>query len=97
MTSELKTRFRTLSPDASEATAGFLLNHLISELLPASGSDARRLTNSDPVTGQAAWFDLRVKVTKCAPGETGVWPVFAVAKPLPGDSRHRPRVWRYHA
>jgi anaerobic selenocysteine-containing dehydrogenase len=86
-----------LSPNASEATAGFLLNHLISELLPASASDARRLTNSDPVTGQAAWFDLRVKVTKCAPGETGIWPVFAAAMPLPGDHGHRPRVWRYHA
>ena len=86
-----------LSSDASEATAGFLLNHLISELLPASASDARRLTNSDPVTGQAAWFDLRVKVTKCAPGETGIWPVFAAAMPLPGDHGHRPRVWRYHA
>ena len=86
-----------LSPDASEATAGFLLNHLISELLPASASDARRLTNSDPVTGQAAWFDLRVKVSKCAPGETGIWPVFPTAKPLPADHGHRPRVWRYHA
>ncbi|TMG91224.1 MAG: formate dehydrogenase, partial [Betaproteobacteria bacterium] len=86
-----------LSPDASEATAGFLLNHLISELLPRNASDARRLTNSDPVTGQAAWFDLRVKVSKCAPGETGIWPVFAAAKPLPGDHGHRPRVWRYHA
>jgi anaerobic selenocysteine-containing dehydrogenase len=86
-----------LSADASEATAGFLLNHLISELLPRSASDARRLTNSDPVTGQAAWFDLRVKVTKCAPGETGIWPVFPAAKPLPGDHGHRPRVWRYHA
>jgi anaerobic selenocysteine-containing dehydrogenase len=86
-----------LSADASEATAGFLLNHLISELLPRSASDARRLTNSDPVTGQAAWFDLRVKVTKCAPGETGVWPVFPAAKPLPGDRGYRPRIWRYHA
>jgi sulfite dehydrogenase (quinone) subunit SoeA len=86
-----------LSPDASEATAGFLLNHLISELLPRSASDARRWANADPVTGQAAWFDLRVKVSKCAPGETGVWPVFAAAPPLPGDSGHRPRVWRYHA
>jgi anaerobic selenocysteine-containing dehydrogenase len=86
-----------LSADASEATAGFLLNHLISELLPRSASDARRLTNSDPVTGQAAWFDLRVKVTKCAPGETGIWPVFPAAKRLPGDRGHRPRIWRYHA
>jgi len=85
-----------LSPDASEATAGFLLNHLISELLPRGASDARRWANSDPVTGQAAWFDLRVRVRKCAPGEKGIFPVFAAAKPLPGDSGYRPRVWRYH-
>ena len=69
-----------LATDASEATAGFLLNHLISELLPRSSGDERRLTNSDPVTGQAAWFDLRVKVTKCAPGETGIWPMFAAGE-----------------
>ncbi len=86
-----------LSPDASEATAGFLLNHLISELLPRSASDARRLTNSDPVTGQAAWFDLRVRVSKCVAGETGVWPLFTAAPLLPGDNGYRPRVWRYHA
>jgi sulfite dehydrogenase (quinone) subunit SoeA len=85
-----------LSPDASEATAGFLLNHLISELLPRGASDARRWANSDPVTGQAAWFDLRVRVRKCAPGEKGIFPVFPAAKLLPGDSGYRPRVWRYH-
>jgi anaerobic selenocysteine-containing dehydrogenase len=85
-----------LASDASEATAGFLLNHLISELLPRNASDARCVTNSDPVTGQAAWFDLRVKVSKCAPGESGVWPVFPTAPRLPGDHGHRPRVWRYH-
>src|SRR6266704_3072858 len=73
-----------LSADAPEATTGFLLNHLISELLPANAADERRLTNSDPVTGQAAWFDVRGKVTKCATGETGIWPVFPTAKPLPG-------------
>jgi anaerobic selenocysteine-containing dehydrogenase len=86
-----------LSTDAPEANAGFLLNHLISELLPANAADERRITNSDPVTGQAAWFDLRVRVSKCAPGETGIWPVFESAKPLPGDRGFRPRVWRYHA
>ena len=85
-----------LATDASEATAGFLLNHLISDILPTGGADERRLTNSDPVTGQAAWFDLRVKVTKCARGETGVWPVFEAAKRLPGDRGYRPRIWRYH-
>jgi len=79
-----------LAEDASEATAGFLLNHLISELLPASG--ARRFTNSDPVTGQAAWFDLRVRVRKCAPDETGIQPTFSAAKRRPDDDGSRPDV-----
>ena len=83
-----------LADDASEATAGFLLNHLISELLP-KGVGERRLTNSDPVTGQAAWFDLRVKLTKCAPGETGIWPVFPAVRRRPGDDGARPAVLRY--
>jgi anaerobic selenocysteine-containing dehydrogenase len=52
-----------LSPEAPEATTGFLLNHLISELLPEKGV---RLSNSDPVTGQAAWFDLRVRIERVA-------------------------------
>jgi len=52
-----------LDTDAPEATKGFLLNHLIHELLPAKG-DGMRYSNADPVTGQAAWFDLRVKIEK---------------------------------
>ncbi|MDU8926213.1 molybdopterin oxidoreductase family protein [Alisedimentitalea sp. MJ-SS2] len=60
-----------LSEDAQEATKGFLLNHLINELLPPKG-DGRRWANSDPVTGQAAWFDLRVKIEKAPPGDTNV-------------------------
>ena len=53
-----------LDEDAQETTKGFLLNHLIHELLPEKG-DGMRWSNSDPITGQAAWFDLRVKITKC--------------------------------
>ncbi len=52
-----------LSEDAPEATKGFLLNHLIHELLPPKG-DGLRWANSDPITGQAAWFDLKVKIEK---------------------------------
>ncbi len=52
-----------LDEDAPEATKGFLLNHLIHELLPPKG-DGLRWANSDPVTGQAAWFDLRVRLEK---------------------------------
>jgi len=38
-------------------------------LLPPKG-DGLRWSNSDPVTGQAAWFDLRVKIEKVrAPDE----------------------------
>ncbi len=55
-----------LQEDAPEATKGFLLNHLIHELLPAKG-DGMRWANSDPVTGQAAWFDLKVKIEKASP------------------------------
>ncbi|HAV07743.1 MAG TPA: hypothetical protein DCX13_02550, partial [Rhodobacteraceae bacterium] len=59
-----------LSEDAPEATKGFLLNHLIHELLPPKG-DGLRWSNSDPVTGQAAWFDLRVKIARAvAPPES---------------------------
>ncbi len=57
-----------LDNDAPETTKGFLLNHLIHELLPEKG-DGMRYSNSDPITGQAAWFDLRVKIEKVAAPE----------------------------
>ncbi len=48
-----------LDPASPEATTGFLLNHLIPDRLPGAG-----LPNADPVTGQAAWFDLRVRLDR---------------------------------
>jgi anaerobic selenocysteine-containing dehydrogenase len=48
-----------LSKDAPEGMQGFLLNHLISDRTP-NGDYA----NADPVTGQAAWFDLRVRIER---------------------------------
>ena len=73
-----------LDPAAPEARQGFLLNHLISELLPQGTGDAR-LSNSDPVTGQAAWYDLRVRLRKAAPHEEGESaPQFSALKPAPG-------------
>jgi sulfite dehydrogenase (quinone) subunit SoeA len=59
-----------LEKDASEATVGFLLNHLISESVRADSGE--RLSNSDPITGQAAWYDLKVRIYKA--DETGIWP-----------------------
>ena len=58
-----------LAPDAPESQRGFLLNHLIADLLP-EGAGGYRYSNSDPVTGQAAWYDLKVRIEKCAAGET---------------------------
>ncbi|MFL6593441.1 MAG: molybdopterin oxidoreductase family protein [Luteimonas sp.] len=48
-----------LSSSAPESNQGFLLNHLISDLTPKGD-----YANADPVTGQAAWFDLRVSVRR---------------------------------
>ena len=55
-----------------ETERGFLLNHLISdELQSAEG----RISNSDPITGQAGWYDVRVRIYPSA--EEGAFPEFA--------------------
>ncbi len=54
-----------LSTDSPESQKGFLVNHLISDLLPER-EGGYRFSNSDPITGQAAWYDLKVRVTKSA-------------------------------
>jgi anaerobic selenocysteine-containing dehydrogenase len=58
-----------LAADSPEFTRGFLLNHLITEMLPENDGDAG--ANADPITGQAAWYDLRVRVEKALPAEAG--------------------------
>jgi anaerobic selenocysteine-containing dehydrogenase len=79
-----------LDDDAPESTTGFLLNHLISELLPDIGDGIRR-SNSDPVTGQAAWFDLRVKIENAGP-HVAASPEFApISRAVPrGKTRKAP-------
>jgi anaerobic selenocysteine-containing dehydrogenase len=74
-----------LKKDANESKDAFLLNHLISELLPPKASFAD-ITNSDPITGQAAWYDLCVSITPAEEHETGAWPQFEQVKPLPGQA-----------
>jgi anaerobic selenocysteine-containing dehydrogenase len=72
-----------LATDAPESTEGFLLNHLIPELLPAESS--YRYANCDPVTGQAAWYDLRVRIEKASREEIGkTEPQFRPFSPLAG-------------
>ena len=68
-----------LDENAPEATEGFLLNHLIHELQPPQ-DDGMRWNNSDPVTGQAAWFDLRVKIEKADPKPSESQPAYPPIK-----------------
>jgi anaerobic selenocysteine-containing dehydrogenase len=75
-----------LDPDANESRRGFLLNHLISEELPGTIA-GMAVSNSDPVTGQAAWYDLRVRVTKADendPAESS--PQFPPLPSFPGQA-----------
>ncbi|MCV2871185.1 molybdopterin oxidoreductase family protein [Defluviimonas sp. WL0050] len=78
-----------LDPDAPESTKGFLLNHLIHELLPEKG-DGMRWSNSDPITGQAAWFDLRVRIKKADPPEEAQPAFPPIPSPVPAARRNRP-------
>jgi anaerobic selenocysteine-containing dehydrogenase len=85
-----------LAPDAAEAKQGFLLNPIIAELLPPQPG-GHRYANADPVTGQAAWFDLKVRLEKCAPEEADeTEPRFPALDQPPGLGR-RPAVLRYGA
>jgi hypothetical protein len=46
-----------------------------------------RWSNSDPITGQAAWFDLRVRIEKAEEGDAVSEPQFPV-QDNPVDSDH---------
>jgi sulfite dehydrogenase (quinone) subunit SoeA len=83
-----------LSPRANESRKGFLLNHVLTEELPA---DHGTISNSDPVTGQAGWYDVRVRIYKAAEGEPEeTAPQFKPMQPYPGQSPAR-RVWGFFA
>ncbi len=81
-----------LAPGVAETTRGFLLNHLIRDLLPPRDG-GYRYANADPVTGQAAWYDLRVRIEKAPGVHDRSEPVFSTieAPPLP----ERPKILRY--
>jgi anaerobic selenocysteine-containing dehydrogenase len=73
-----------LEAGANESQRGFLLNHLISEELPGRGG-AASLSNSDPLTGQAAWYDVRVRIYPAQADEPAQsWPQFAAMQDVPG-------------
>ena len=84
-----------LAPDANESRKGFLLNHLITEELVIGGE---RVSNSDPVTGQAGWYDVRVRVTKADATEAHeTFPQTAPMPALPGTKPERSGILAYFA
>jgi anaerobic selenocysteine-containing dehydrogenase len=100
-----------LAPDADESRRGFLLNHLITDELPApsEGGGVGRLSNADPVTGQAGWYDVRVRLRPSPPddptldpesaADDATWPRPSAVPPAPGTAagRARAKVLRFFA
>lgn len=84
-----------LANDANESRRGFLLNHLISEELPHGQGT---VSNSDPITGQAGWYDVRVRIYPAGADEPKEsWPQFAPVPDAPGVWGRARRKWQAFA
>ena len=87
-----------LALGSDEARKGFLLNHLISEELPLRGTPSGTVSNSDPITGQAGWYDVRVRIRPASPDEAGeTFPQMASMPAVPGVVGKAAQVLRYFA
>ncbi len=75
-----------------ESRRGFLLNHLITDELPASAQSSKRFSNSDPITGQAAWYDVRVRVYPAEADADHTLPQFTPMHAAPGSANVVQRV-----
>jgi len=89
-----------LDADANESQRGFLLNHLISDELPGV-LEGNPMSNSDPLTGQAGWYDVRVRIEPAPEAaddaDAASAPAFAPMPALPGTQAITPASIRYVA
>lgn len=67
-----------LDPSAPEATRAVLINHIIPDTIPLEPEGL--WYNNDPITGQAGWYDVRVKVYASDVHE--VWPKIEPRTPM---------------
>ncbi|PSR33470.1 MAG: formate dehydrogenase [Sulfobacillus benefaciens] len=67
-----------LDPSAPEATRAMLINHIVPDTIPLTSEDT--WYNNDPVTGQAGWYDTRVRVYPSEIHE--IWPKVAPRDPI---------------
>ncbi|MBN3772924.1 molybdopterin oxidoreductase family protein [Burkholderia sp. Se-20378] len=86
-----------LGPQAGESQRGFLLNHVITDELPDAARGGARMSNSDPVTGQAGWYDVQVRIYPAEADAATTLPQFAPMPSLPGTPRVLQRVQAYFA
>jgi anaerobic selenocysteine-containing dehydrogenase len=92
-----------LAPGADEARKGFLLNHLISEELPFpvnhnTPKGGQTISNSDPITGQAGWYDVRVRIRAAGPEEEKIsFPQMKTMAKTPGVVGKAAKVLAYFA
>jgi anaerobic selenocysteine-containing dehydrogenase len=85
-----------LDAGANEARKGFLLNHLISDTLRTP--EGAEISNSDPITGQAGWYDVRVRIYKAGAEEAQeTWPRFDALRAYPGMVAEVPETIAYDA
>jgi anaerobic selenocysteine-containing dehydrogenase len=85
-----------LAANANESVEGFLLNSLIGEWLPPV-NDESPLSNSDPITGQAAWYDLRINITKMRAEEITALSHSSAFATLPNMAQENEKPLRYIA
>jgi len=86
-----------LDKQANESQKGFLLNHLIAEELPEH-INGKHLSNSDPITGQAAWYDVRVRIYKAEDqNNQQTFPQFKPPKNKAGMTKQKPKWLAYFA
>lgn len=83
-----------LDPNAAESESGFLLNHLIADQIDNPERPGAPIANADPFTGQAGWYDARVRIYKADSG--GAWPRFKRLV-APKFLKTRPRKLQYNA
>ena len=63
---------------------------LLHPLLRRGAGGEGRISNSDPITGQAAWYDVRVRIYPAAAGEAEESsPQFATMQPVPGMAQRK--------
>lgn len=67
-----------LDPQSPEVTRAILINHIIPDRM--AGDEAMGFYNNDPVTGQAGWYDARVRIYSSEVHE--VWPQVTPRQPV---------------